>query len=97
MKTIVAAIILFSALPAQAQPNRNCAPRESVVERLANDYGETRQSVGLADGGMVEIFASATGSWSILVTTPDMMTCLVASGQSWEQVASVIEPQGDEG
>jgi hypothetical protein len=32
-------------LAAAAQPAPNCAPRETVVARLASTYGETRQSI----------------------------------------------------
>ncbi|SPF77824.1 hypothetical protein [Pseudoprimorskyibacter insulae] len=67
----------------------NCADRAQVVERLAQTYGETRRSIGLGhDNSMMEVFASdITGSWTITVTQPDGMTCLVASGQSYEAMA----------
>ena len=100
MKLITAtAISLFIALPATAQQqNRNCAPREAVVERLANTYGESRQSIGLGERGMViETFASQdTGTWTITVTTPNGLTCLVASGQSWEELAEALPPRGND-
>lgn len=65
---------------------RNCAQRAFVLERLADRYGETRQSIGLgANNQVVEVFASLeTGTWTITVTSPAGMTCLVASGQSYE-------------
>lgn len=94
MKTIAAIVALTlaygcSAAFAQAQ---NCAPREMVIKRLAEKYGESRQSIGMAHGGLVmETFASAeTGSWTITVTTPGGMTCFVASGQSFEVLAEAL-------
>ena len=41
-----------------------------VVKRLAEKYGESRQSIGMGQQGMVmETFASGeTGSWTITVT-----------------------------
>ncbi|WP_240931868.1 hypothetical protein [Parasedimentitalea denitrificans] len=83
---------------ATAQQNRNCAPREAVVDRLASTYGESRQSIGLGERGMViETFASSdTGTWTITVTTPNGLTCLVASGQSWEELAEALPPQGND-
>ncbi|KIC28160.1 hypothetical protein, partial [Leisingera sp. ANG-S5] len=79
------AAVTMAAAPAAAQ-SRNCAPRDAVIKRLAEKYGESRQSIGMGQQGMVmETFASAdTGSWTITVTTPNGMTCLVASGQSYE-------------
>jgi len=85
-------------LPATAQINRNCAPREAVVERLAETYGESLQSIGLGEQGMViETYASAdTGTWTITVTTPNGQTCLMASGQSWEVFSEAL-PLRDDG
>lgn len=75
------------APPVQAQAN--CAPHEIVVERLADGFGESRQSIGLAaNNAVVEVFASLeTGTWTITVTMPGGLTCLVASGQAFEHLA----------
>lgn len=71
---------------AQAQDTRNCAPRKRVVDGLASTYGETRRAMGLGgNNAVVEMFASdASGSWTITVTLPNGLTCLVASGQAYE-------------
>ncbi len=80
---------MILSAPAFAQQSaRNCAPRNTVIDRLAEGYGETRQSMGLgANNSVVETFASnETGTWTITVTTPTGLTCLVASGQSFEKL-----------
>lgn len=71
-----------------------CADRERVVERLAEKYGESRQAMGLgANNGVVEVFASSeTGTWTITVTMPNGVTCLVASGQAYEAVPEELVP-----
>ena len=103
IRTLLTAAVLglnacVAPVMAQAQQNRNCAPRDAVIERLAGVYGEARQSIGLGEQGMViETFANAdTGTWTITVTTPNGLTCLVASGQSWEELAEALPPQGDD-
>ena len=75
--------------PAAAQVSRNCADRESIVTRLAERFGETRQSIGLGSNNQVmEVYASLeTGTWTITVTHPNGMTCLVAAGQAFETLA----------
>ncbi len=82
-------VMVLAAQSLQAQTSQYCAPRDSVVERLAEKYGESRQSIGLGtQGSMVETFASSdTGSWTITVTSPNGVTCLIASGQSFEKLA----------
>jgi hypothetical protein len=77
---------------------RNCADHAQIVERLAESYGESRQSIGLgSDNAVVEVFASVeTGSWTIVVTRPGGPSCLVAAGQSFQQVAEAL-PNLDQG
>ncbi|MCJ8333558.1 MAG: hypothetical protein MJH10_04815, partial [Epibacterium sp.] len=60
--------------------------------RLADKYGESRQSIGMGQKGvLMETFASdETGSWTITVTTPQGITCLVASGQAYELLAEAL-------
>ncbi len=96
--TIGLGIMMLAAQQVAAEQTRNCAPREAVVERLADRYGETRQSLGLgARGSVVEVFASQdTGTWTITVTAPSGLTCLVASGQSFEAVAEALPPKGND-
>ena len=90
--TAAAAIVLATTTDVAAQNPQNCGARESVVAQLAEGYGEVRQSMGIgASNTVVEVFASAeTGSWTITVTRPGGMTCLVASGQAFEELAEAL-------
>jgi hypothetical protein len=80
---------------AQTRPNA-CADRDKVVERLAEKYGETLQSLGLhQNNSVLEIYASEdTGTWTILITRTDGKACLVAAGQMWEPHALPLTPPG---
>ena len=87
-----AAAILGLAFGAPASGHaqeRSCAARSQVVERLAARFGETLQSLGMQSAvGLVEIYASpATGTWTILLTSPDGTSCLLAAGEAWESLA----------
>lgn len=92
---INAAIAVCLAGPVAAA---NCAPRETIVERLASKYGESRKSMGLgANNAVVEVFASEeTGTWTITVTSVHGVTCLVASGQAFEPLADVLPAEGND-
>lgn len=81
-----------------AQTARNCAPRDTIVERLASKYGESRQSIGLgSNNSMVEVFAASdTGTWTITVTMANGLTCLVASGQDFETIAEAVPTKGSD-
>ncbi len=90
-KTLFALSLGFGGLVLLAPPTHaqapNCAQRHQVVERLTSRFGEIRQSIGIArNSGVVEVYASTeTGTWTIVVTLPNGMSCLVASGQSYEK------------
>lgn len=88
-------MLLTTTSIANAQGQR-CGPRTTVVEKLAQKYGETRQSMGLAaNNAVVEVFASdETGTWTITVTGTNGLTCLVASGQAYEQLAEALPAAG---
>lgn len=82
---------------AQSQTGPACAARAMVIDTLARKYGETRRSIGLAGNNTVmELYASAeTGSWTIAVTRPDGLTCLMASGQGFETMVAETPAKGD--
>ena len=81
-------VLALTAQHAFGQVRANCAPREIVVQKLSDQWGETRRSVMLARGNrMVEVFASGdTGTWTILATLPSGLACVVASGTAYERL-----------
>lgn len=89
--------MLLAANHANAQA-RSCADHDTIVARLAEHYGESRQSIGLGDDNSVlELFASMdTGSWTITVTRPGGPTCLVAAGQAFAHLNEAL-PNTDSG
>ncbi|MCU0909231.1 MAG: hypothetical protein MUF73_17770 [Rhodobacteraceae bacterium] len=93
--TLLLAALPVAVSPAFAQTN-NCAQRDHVVERLAGTYGESRQSIGLAANNQVmEVFANLeSGSWTVTVTLPSGLTCLVASGMAFEELEEPLTPTG---
>ncbi len=93
-----AGLLLGAASFVEAQNLQHCAPRNQVVDRLATKYGETRQSMGLgSNNAVMEVFASVeSGSWTITVTMANGVTCLVASGQAFEELAEALPPKGDD-
>lgn len=89
---VVAAIALALVLPAQAQ-NRitvgaNCWPRTIIVEHLAEKFNETVVSRGIIKrgNGVLEVLAGKNGSWTALISMPNGISCMVATGRAWENV-----------
>ena len=73
-----------------------CAPHDKVSKELAAKFGEQVSSIGLAtDNSIMELYASATGTWTLTATLANGLTCLVASGQNFETVQPVQTAKGD--
>lgn len=85
-KRIVTSALLFGAAalapPAYAA---NCAPRDSVVERLQSKFSEQLTAGGLQATQpvqtMVEVWSSPdTGTFTVLLTNPNGISCIVGAG-----------------
>ena len=80
-----AAILALLAAPALAQ-QPVCGERKVIVAALADKFGETRRSLGVQQGNsVIEVFASETGSWTILLTNIAGRSCLLAVGDAFQQ------------
>ena len=92
--------LALSGRDAQCQGRRPpaCAERTKVIQKLEERFGETLRSLGLHQGdGVVEIYSSeTTGTWTILMTRPDGISCLLAAGQLWEQDVKPISKPGQD-
>ena len=85
----------FVATAASAQQPQ-CNERERVLELLAKKYKESPVAAGVTNtGGLVEVLTDGKGgTWTIIVTTPQGMSCLVAAGEGWRSMQQVaVEPE----
>jgi hypothetical protein len=87
MKVALAAMALISStIPAAAESV--CAERHQILESLKLEYYEAPRALGIAnDGNIVELLASREGkTWTLLVTMPDGISCVIAAGEGWESL-----------
>ncbi len=76
---------LILATPSLAQSV--CGERARFLDQLDERYKEAPAALGVIDNGSVlELLTSRGGSWTILVTAPDGTTCLMATGENWENI-----------
>ena len=85
----VAGVVLAFALSSNnAQASMICGPREALVAALTGHYDEKQESVGLSGNGLLmEFFTSTSGSWTILLSSPQGSSCIIATGDSWQRTA----------
>ncbi len=81
--------------PAPTQPMA-CRPHDEVIEHLAWRYGEAPVALGVTNkGALVELLSKPDGgTWTLIVTTPQGMSCLVAAGEGWRNMEQIsLEPE----
>lgn len=106
-KRLIAAALVFGAaatappLAAHAQQPVACGPRAILIERLETHFGERRHGAGLGGEAdphrtLVELFTSPeTGSWTIILTRVDGISCILAAGQHWRDAPKEMAQIGD--
>lgn len=75
-RLILSLLLLVTPFSASA----SCADRARVIVVLEERYGERPRAREISEHGVVELFASLEGSWSVTLTTDDGQTCLIDSG-----------------
>lgn len=93
----LAAAALLLPTAGLAQQQRFCAPAAQIIERLGNQFGEHLSAAGLdAQGRMLAVYSNpASGTWTVTVTTPDKVSCVVASGEGWSyERPEPVKPRG---
>ena len=86
------ALTLLVAVKSPAAAQSACASHAEVTTLLGSVHSEVQVSIGLMrNGGVVEVFATGDGaSWTMVMTTTDGVSCVVASGEAWEQFEPAV-------
>jgi hypothetical protein len=65
-----------------------CRARDNLLTQLEQNYGEVPVAIGVADGALIELLTAKDGmTWTIILTSPKGMSCLIASGDGWRPIA----------
>lgn len=94
--SILATALLLLALPevwggAKAQ-SRPCMAHGDMAAWLAEDFAEQPLAAGLvSDKAVMEIFVSAAGTWSFVVTDRRGISCLMWAGEAWDAGMPAVE------
>jgi hypothetical protein len=83
---IAVSVLATAPFPSQAQTMGQaiCGLREDMGKMLLQRFGEEPKAAGaIGDDRVVELLISQTGSWTLLVTTPDGRSCVMTGGDDW--------------
>lgn len=96
--TLIAAAACLAAMASSAEAQMLCKQRTDILQQLATGYQEVPAALGLAaNGSLVELIRHPEGkTWTIIITQPNGVSCVMATGESWqriEQPAMNTDPQ----
>ena len=83
---VLAAVSLFctAGVASAAAP---CGRHDAVAKTLNTKFKEARRIMGVVNAhAVMEIFMSPQGTWTVLVTDTTGTTCIIATGQDWQEV-----------
>lgn len=87
---LIAAVGLAAAAPQASAAV--CGTHAGMTKFLADRYEESTRGLGLvSDRGVVELFISQKGTWSILITGVEGRTCILAAGHTWKELEVALE------
>lgn len=89
LSSLAGLLVLGAATGASAQTV--CNPRAEILTQLSDRYKEAPTGMGLtASGQVLELLSSENGTWTIIVTNPQGVSCVLAVGEAWEEQARVL-------
>ncbi|MBZ0217862.1 MAG: hypothetical protein K8F25_14990 [Fimbriimonadaceae bacterium] len=63
-----------------------CMNHKNLVTFLSDRYSEAPRALGLVeDRGLMEVYVSDKGTWTIVMTTAQGIACILAAGDTWEE------------
>jgi len=93
MAAILAAAFALGTTEAMAQTQapgqaQQCDERTKVIGHLASKYREAPVAIGVTSaGGLVEVLSTGDGNtWTIIVSNPNGVSCLIAAGEGWRAI-----------
>jgi hypothetical protein len=83
------AITGVSGSQAQTQMPSPCLAHDELEAGLSRDYQERQSAYGqMGDQTLMELYASDSGTWTLVITGVNGQSCIVAAGEGFEQAVA---------
>ncbi len=82
---ILAAVVSAAFFAFEAKAEAQCNTTESIRAQLGDKYKEKPVAAGVMNNGsLIEVYTSeGGGTWSIVITGVNGISCLVSAGEGW--------------
>ena len=85
IRLTAAALIVVTVTASADATARHCAERDTLGGFLERTYHEHRDALGVTPSGhLVELFVSDKGSWTLVLSMANGISCIISSGQGWQ-------------
>ncbi len=93
--TVLAAAIAAALVPAaptavansEGRTAKVCGPYGEIMAGFSREFDEVPVVSAMTDRGYaMEVLASPSGTWTIVITQPGGPSCAIATGQEWETI-----------
>ncbi len=89
---IIGVVLLILSIGAISVANAQqplCSTHADITEQLSEQYAEVLVALGVANnGGVMEVLSSPLGTtWTIILTMPNGMSCMIMAGDSFNRRA----------
>ena len=85
--TLAVALAWWAFFTPPAKADAVCGERRAIIADLEKTYSEVPVSIGLeTNGSVIEVLASPSGSFTIILTQPNGLACVMAAGENWENL-----------
>lgn len=90
LTALLAAVAMLVGVTA-ASAQFFCAPRQDVLNTLADRFSEERRAYGvIGNSAIMEIYVAKKGTWTIVITDTAGRSCVIAAGEGWEEMEIVF-------
>ena len=84
LSALIPIAVAASTVPASAAV---CMDHKTLTSYLDKKFKEQPRAVGLIESrNLMEVFVSQNGTWTIVMTSTQGVACIIAAGDTWEDV-----------
>jgi len=98
MRTLLAVLSIFvmtAVTTGSAQVLAQCMSHDELLAELATIFQERLFAAGISSrGALIEITVSPSGSFTVIVTNPPGISCMVMGGEAFELIPEPVPGKG---